>query len=89
MKPSILHQIRHNCEAVSQLALREVEMPLSLSEKAFMSAHLLFCKCCQNFVKENTAIDKALHTYFDTLKNQPPLTLSDDFKQKLQDKIME
>ena len=87
MKKNIMHRILHGCEEVSLLSVRAAEMPLSLSEQAFLSAHLLFCKCCKNFIKENAAIDTSLHAYFEGMAQQPTQTLTDDFKQQLQKKL--
>jgi hypothetical protein len=86
---TILGKILHGCQDVSMLIVRSSDTELSLSEKVLLHSHLLFCKCCKNFIKESTAIDKSLEVYFKEMETAPRHTLSDDFKFALAKKLAE
>jgi hypothetical protein len=80
-------KILHGCEDVSMLAVRASDVPLSLSENALVQSHLLFCKCCKNFMKESAAIDKSLSAYFENMRVAPQEKLSENKKRALEEML--
>ncbi len=80
-------KILHGCEDVSMLIVRSSADNLTLQEKALIRSHLLFCRCCKNFIKESAAIDKSLTTYFKEQETAPAHSLSEDFKRALEEKL--
>lgn len=82
---TLLGKIVHGCQDVSMLIVRSADTPLSLSERALIQSHLLFCKCCKNFVKESAAIDKSLAAYFKNMQIIPQHRLSDEKKQEIEE----
>lgn len=81
---TFLGKIMHGCEDVSMLIVRSSDAPLSLPEKALVQSHLLFCKCCKNFIKESAAIDKSLAAYFKSMQIVPQHQLSDEKKKEIE-----
>jgi hypothetical protein len=80
-------KILHGCEDVSMLAVRASDVPLSLPEKALVQSHLLFCKCCKNFIKESAAIDKSLAVYFKNMQAAPQHQLSEEKKHEIEEML--
>jgi predicted anti-sigma-YlaC factor YlaD len=81
---TFLGKIVHGCEDVSMLIVRSSDEVLSLPEKALVQSHLLFCKCCKNFIKESAAIDKSLAAYFQNMQTLPQHKLSDEKKREME-----
>jgi hypothetical protein len=75
------NRILNNCAEASLLALKNEEEKITLKQKFEMKFHILFCKCCKNFVKQSPLIDKSMKAYFDS--TQPPQKASQDFKSKM------
>ncbi len=78
-----LKKILNNCKEVSLLTLKSKEEQLSLQQKFELKFHKYFCKCCKNFEKQSAQIDKSMKAFF----NSPPLKASDNFKEKLKQKL--
>jgi hypothetical protein len=81
---TIFGKILHGCEDVSMLIVRSSDIPLSVSEKILVQSHLLFCKCCKNFIKESEAIDKSLAIYFENMNKLPQKQLSEEKKRSIE-----
>ena len=84
---SYISKIFNNCSEVSKLSLQEATTPLSLKKKIETYLHIKLCKCCQNFVKQSTILDKAIKTYISNLGENPKFKASDEFKNKLKDTL--
>ncbi len=82
-----LKRILNNCVEASLLSLKNKEEKITLKQKFEMEFHILFCKCCKNFVKQSPMIDKSLKAYFKDIDNNPPLKASDSFKEKIREKL--
>jgi hypothetical protein len=80
-----LKKILNNCKEASLLALKSKEEQLTLRQKFEMRFHIYFCRCCENFEKQSSQIDKSMRAFFEA--NQPPIKASDDFKAKMKEKL--
>lgn len=77
------HKILNNCNEVVSLSLKKEEHRLENIKDCELFIHILFCKCCKNFVKQSKKIDSALAAYFKNLEKTPPHKASEEFKNKL------
>lgn len=82
-----LHKILNNCAEVSLLALQSQEQPLPFFKQLELKIHLNYCRCCYNFVKQSKLMDKSFRHYFNQLKQAPPFTAPDSFKDKLREQL--
>ncbi len=79
------NKILNNCNEVSLLALKSKEEKITLKEKFEMRFHILFCHCCQNFIKQSGKIDESLSAFFSS--KEALVKASDDFKSKMKEKL--
>ncbi|HET9056761.1 MAG TPA: hypothetical protein VFN30_07935 [Chitinophagaceae bacterium] len=82
-----LKKILNNCNETSLLILKNKEEKLSFRQKLEMKFHIYFCKCCENFEKQSNQIDKSLKAYFESINDRPAVKVSDDFKQRVKEKL--
>lgn len=80
-----LNKILNNCNEASLLALKSKEEKISIKEKFEMKFHVLFCKCCKNFIKQSGKIDESLNAFFSS--NETIVKASDSFKSKMKEKL--
>lgn len=78
-----LNKILNNCDEVSLRALKSEEREIPMKELFEMRLHIMFCKCCKNFIKQSNIIDKQLKLYKDKIYVNPPFVASDALKEKL------
>ncbi|WP_019519008.1 zf-HC2 domain-containing protein [Faucicola boevrei] len=52
-----------NCEQISKLAILSLEQPLTWQQKMQLQTHLLLCRHCRAFDKNNKILSQILKTY--------------------------
>lgn len=55
-----IRKILNNCQEVSAKSLMQEEVAFSLKQRFEIWFHILFCKCCKNFVHQSRIIDQSL-----------------------------
>ena len=82
------NKIFNNCSEVTLLSLQNEEhLHLSIKKKMEIKIHILFCKCCSNFIKQSHKIDTSIKKYAENLQHNPPFIASEDFKTRLKEKL--
>jgi hypothetical protein len=80
-------RILNNCVEASLLSLKNKEEKITFKQKFEMKFHIMFCKCCKNFVKQSPMIDESMKAYFENMENQPPVKASEDLKTRIKEQL--
>lgn len=54
-----------NCREITELCSRELDRPLSITERVAMKAHLMMCSGCSNFRAQMATIRAVMRAYAD------------------------
>lgn len=59
-----------NCQELTQLASRACDEPIAFGEKLELKLHLMMCKKCRNFAKNNAILKNIMqaHRQYDHAK---------------------
>ncbi len=76
-----MHSIMLSCEKATFFITKRDYVKLSCKENLQLKMHLMGCKFCRNFDKQNTMISEKLNTL---QENPPSEKLSDDKKLEIQ-----
>jgi len=77
----------YNCKLATLFILKKKERKLSITERASLFIHLLFCDPCKRFVKQSDFIDHSLHHYDEMLHDQPVHSLPEEARKKIQQEL--
>ncbi len=73
-----------NCEKATLLTTKASEIDLTFLEKLSLRVHLLTCKYCESFAKQNKAIDVALNE----MKEKEEVMLTMEEKEVIKKGVM-
>ena len=76
-----------NCEQATLLSLKRDEGRITLTERARLSYHLLYCDVCRQFIKQSHLINQIGKGIGETLFQSPPFSLSTETKKSIQARI--
>ena len=83
-----LKKIIRNCRQATLLIEKKSITRLTLRESLTLRIHLAGCSFCRLFDKQSQVINQMVRELFRDSQN-PSITLSDDFKKTLQNRIEE
>jgi|LakMenEpi03Aug12_release.lakeMendotaPanAssembly.Ray.scaffolds.fasta_scaffold966199_2 hypothetical protein len=72
-----------NCQEATMLGSKKFETNLTLMENFKLKSHYAICKPCEYFTKQVQII----HSSLKNVKNDTTISLSDETKKSLQEKI--
>ncbi len=84
-----LNKITPNCKEATLYAQQAEDEKISFSTKLKLLFHLLYCASCRKFVKQSKLLSQAVYKYAHSLSNTPSNNLSNDAKDRMQQKINE
>lgn len=77
----------YNCKQATLFILKKKDRRLSITERARLFIHLLFCDPCKRFVKQSDFIDHSLHHCDEMLYDQPVHSLPEETRKKIQQEL--
>ena len=83
-----LKKIMYNCRQATLLIEKKLAGRLSLRERLELHIHLTGCSFCRLYNKQSSLINNMVQQLLDS-SNREDVTLDDDFKKELQERIEE
>ena len=84
----LLSKITRNCNHATFLIEKKLIKPLSLREKIFLRIHLISCDACRLYREQTIKISQMIKNLFNESVSAS-VTLDDDVKKEMQDRIEE
>ena len=78
-----LRAISPDCREASRLQSRELDCPLSLSQRCGLRVHLVLCKWCRRYGKQLRFLRRALREHPGQVNAAPPETLSPEARERI------
>jgi len=73
-----MSKLLYTCKQATETAIRKEMLPLTTKQRVLFWVHLLQCKWCRTFVRQNNQINRAMQG------DGPKLELSQEIKKKLE-----
>jgi hypothetical protein len=80
-------KIKISCDEATQICDKNQYGEASISEKIKLNIHLLLCKHCKAYTKQNSIITKLMGKYLDSCDTSKHLTVNE--KEELQKNLKE